>query len=53
MNTMFHRCPRYSVRSVHLRPLLLENFLTFWRLAGTALLHTANVDLDTVHELIP
>ena len=26
MNTMFHRCPRYSVRSVHLRPLL-ENFL--------------------------
>ena len=27
MNTMFHRCPRYSVRSVHLRPLLLENFL--------------------------
>lgn len=27
MNTMFHRCPRYSVRSVHLRPLLLEKFL--------------------------
>ena len=26
MNTISHRCPRYSVRSVHSRPLL-ENFL--------------------------
>ena len=26
MNTIFHRCPHYSVRSVHLRPVL-ENFL--------------------------
>ena len=26
MNTIFHRCSRYSVRSVHLRPLL-EKFL--------------------------
>ena len=26
MDTIFHRCPRYSVRSVHLRPLL-EKFL--------------------------
>ena len=49
MNTIFHRCSHYSVRSVHLRPVL-ENFLDIFVLAGTSLLHTANVDLDTVHE---
>ena len=49
MNTIFHRCPHYSVRSVHLRPVL-ENFLDILRLASTSLLHTANVDLDTEHE---
>ena len=28
-----------------------DTFQTFWRLASTSLLlHTANVDLDTVHE---
>jgi len=50
MNTIFYRCPRYSVRSVHSRPLLLKFLDIFWRLASTLLLHTAKIDLDTVHD---